>query len=290
MVAEVERIGFRQPLEEDVVGGLVAIAERPDRGGDARRHRELEQRVAGVGREGREDVRAHHRHDHRPVAARRLAGDRAMVAVRRGRVALVDERHDLLAEVGLVAAGPGRVEELRSAVARPAVDHHDDRVGTVLGGEHRVHALDEGRLERAPARPHVELSRVALDHVDAGQGPGMIELDAGRAQHVQRPPGRVAERVVGEDLGLDDEAVERAGERPAPGPPEVVALGGALVDQSHRLQPRSDNSRGVRRRRTGRAAASFRPRRVTSPGMARGHCARSDSVRLPHSSHGRRVR
>ena len=142
VVAEVERVGLGQVLEEDVVGGLVAVAQRPDRRGDAGRHRELEQRVAGVGGEGREDVGPHHRHDHRPVAARRLAGDPAVVAVGGRRVALVDERHDLVAEVGLVVAGAGRVEELRAAVGGPAVDHDDDR----------VRALRRWRASRPSAR------------------------------------------------------------------------------------------------------------------------------------------
>ena len=161
-----------------------------------------------------------------------------MLAIGGGRIALVDERDDLVAEVGLIAPGPGRVEELRSAVAGPAVDHDDDRVGAIRRGQHRVHPLDEGRLEGAAAGPHVELAGVALDHVDARQRPRMVELDSGRPEHVERPPGRIAERVVGEEVGFDHEPVEGAGERPAPRSAELVLLLRALVDQAHRPQPR----------------------------------------------------
>ena len=60
------------------------------------------------------------------------------------------------------------------------------------------------------------------------------ELDARRAQDPERPPDRIPERVAREQLRLDDEAVERPGERPAPGWPESGPDGfGALVDQPH---------------------------------------------------------
>ena len=80
----------------------------------------------------------------------------------------------------------------------------------------RVEALDHRRLERLAVEPHVELAGVALDHVDAGQRPRVVELDAGRPVDVQRPPRGVAERVVGEQLGLDHQAVERAVQRALP--------------------------------------------------------------------------
>jgi len=52
----------------------------------------------------------------------------------------------------------------------------------------------------------------------------MVELDPGRPEHVKRPPGRIAERVVGEEVGFDHEPVEGAGERPAPRSAELVLL------------------------------------------------------------------
>ena len=88
-----------------------------------------------------------------------------MVATGQRRVALVDERHDLVAQVVQVAAGAARVEELRAAARRPRVDEHDHRVRALAGREHRVEALDHRRLERGAAEPHVDLPAVALDHV-----------------------------------------------------------------------------------------------------------------------------
>ena len=75
-----------------------------------------------------------------------------------------------------------------------------------------------------------------------GSALGVVELDSGRPVHVQRASRRVAERVVGERVGLDHELVERAGQRPRPGrsdyavefsqrhPPTVgeIAVGGAI--------------------------------------------------------------
>ena len=64
--------------------------------------------------------------------------------------------------------------------------------------------------------PHVELAGEALDDVDGRERLRVVELDAGRAVDVQRPPRRVAERVAGQRLGLDHEPVERAVQRPLP--------------------------------------------------------------------------
>src|SRR5918994_6493530 len=94
--------------------------ERPDR--------DLEEPAAGVARESVEEVGPEHRRDHRSIAAARLAGD-AAEAVRV--VAFVDEGHDLVAEVGVVAAAAVRVDELRAADRRERVDEDDARVDVV---------------------------------------------------------------------------------------------------------------------------------------------------------------
>ena len=189
------------------------------RAGDLRELRHiarLEQRVTGVRGERAEHVRPHHRHDHRAVAAGRLAGQRARFAVGQRRIALLDERDDLVAQVVLIAAEPERVQELRTAVGRPAVDERDQRVRAVAGGEHRVDPLDHRGLERGAVEPHVDLARVALDDVDDGQRSRVVELDPGRAVDVQRPACRIAQRIVRQELGLDDQTVERAVHRPLP--------------------------------------------------------------------------
>ena len=218
-----------EPLEEDVDRALELVADRAHEGRELGHVGRLEERVAGVRGERAEHVGAQHRHHHRAVAARGLAGQAAAVAVGGRRVARVDELDDLVAEVVHVAPGAGRVEELRAAVARPGVDEHDDRVRAGARGEQRVEGLDHRRLERVAREPHVELARVALDHVDRGQRARVVALDAGRAVDVERAAGRVAERVVGEHVGLDDEPVERPVHRPLPG-----SAGGALdLAQAH---------------------------------------------------------
>ena len=193
----------------------------------------LEQGVAGVRGERAEHVGALHRHDHRAVAAGGLARQPAVLTRGQRGVAGVDERDDLVAQVVLVAPGAGGVEELRAAVARPAVREHDDRVRAVAGGEHRVEALEHRRLQRRAVGPHVELAGVAHDHVDAGERPRVIGLHARRAVDPQRPARRVAERVGGQQLGFDDEAVERAVYRALP-----RGAGGALdLVQGHVCAP-----------------------------------------------------
>ena len=212
----VHPVGLREALEEDLVGALEVVAQVARDLGEAVRAAGLEQRVAGVRGEPAEHVGAHHRHHHRAVAAGRLPGQAAVVAVGERRVAVVHERHRLVAQVVLVAAEAARVQELRAAVGGPAVDERDDRVRALAGGEHRVEALDHRRLERRAVEPHVELAGVALDHVHARQRPRVVELDARRAVDVQRPPRRIAQRVVREQVRFDHQAVERAVHRPLP--------------------------------------------------------------------------
>ena len=62
----------------------------------------------------------------------------------------------------------------------------------------------------------------------------MIQLDARWPEHVEGTPGGVPERVVGQQVGFDDEPVERTRQRPAPGPAEQVLAGlGRLVKEFH---------------------------------------------------------
>ena len=180
----------------------------------------LEQGVPGMRREGAEDLRPHHRHHHRPVATGGLSGDPAVVAVGGGGVALVDERHNFVAQVVLVAARAGGVQVLGAAVGRPAIHEDDDRVGALPGCEHRVDALEHVPLEGLAAPPGIELPEVALDDVDGGKRTGVVELHSRGPVHEQRPPGRVAQRVVGEQLRVDREPVDDAGERPFPRGPD----------------------------------------------------------------------
>ena len=63
------------------------------------------------------------------VAAGRLALDAAVLACGQRREVRVDVRDDLVAEIGVVVADPGRVEVLRAADRGERVDEHDDRLG-----------------------------------------------------------------------------------------------------------------------------------------------------------------
>jgi hypothetical protein len=63
-------------------------------------------------------------------------------------VALVHERHDVVAQVGQVVAGAGRVAELAAAERRPAIDPDDDHRRRLPSGEEVVGELGEVAPER----------------------------------------------------------------------------------------------------------------------------------------------
>ncbi len=264
VTVHVEAVGLGEALEEDLVGALELVAELAGGLTKAGEIGALEQRVPGVRGERTEDVGTHHRHDHRTVASRGLAGDAAMIAVRRGRVAIVDEAHHLVAQVVLVAAGPGGVQVLGAAVRGPGVHEDDDRIRTFAGGEHGVDPLEDIRLKGLATPPGVELAEVPLDHVDARQRPRVIVLDAGRAVDVERAPRRIPERVGGEELGVDEQPVERAGEGTLPGRARRAV---------HRLQ---------------RQLSLPRRRGTTTPwGRSRSRCGRAWSPGTPPGPRGR---
>src|SRR5207249_9538058 len=96
---------------------------------------ELAALISRMRREAAEQVRSQHRRHHRAVAAARLAADPPVRGRGEGRVAGVDERDDLVAEIRVVVADAGRVEELRAAVRRPRVDEDDERRRAALVGE-----------------------------------------------------------------------------------------------------------------------------------------------------------
>ena len=159
--AVVEAVGRSELPQKSLDRSVEVVAEAADRDGKLGQVADLEQRVARVRGERAEPVGAQHRHDHRPVAAGGLSGDPPVVAVRRGRVAAVDEGNDLVAQVVEVAPGRRGVEELRTAERGPGVDIDDDRVGAAFPGvgEHRVEPLDRVRFEGRPRQPRSQAAR-----------------------------------------------------------------------------------------------------------------------------------
>ncbi len=119
------------------------VAQQPHDLGERPHHRDLEQSVTGVRGQRAEHIGPQHRYDHGAVAPRRLSGEPAVVAVGPRRVALVHERHHLVAQVVLIAPGARRVQELRASVTGPGIDEHDHRRRAVARGEHRVQAIEQ---------------------------------------------------------------------------------------------------------------------------------------------------
>jgi hypothetical protein len=123
-----ERRPAPEILPEGVEGSVVPIAQHASRLAELGQVAGLEEGIAGMGRQSPPEVGAQHGDDHRAVAAAGLALDPAMVPIGDRAVALVHERHDLVAEVGEVVARAGRVQELAAAERRPAVHpDHDHR-------------------------------------------------------------------------------------------------------------------------------------------------------------------
>ena len=125
----------RKSSQKRSYGAAVVVAERSGDLAELGQVAVLEQRVAGMRREPAPEIGAQHRRHHRAVAAARLARDRAVLALGDRPVAAVHPGHDLVAEVGVVVAGRGRVEELAAAERRPRVDEDDDRRGHAAVGE-----------------------------------------------------------------------------------------------------------------------------------------------------------
>ncbi len=131
-------------------------------------------------------------------------------------VALVDERHDLLAEVRVVAARAGRVEELAAPELRPRVDEDDD--GGLRGprGERLVAELEEVLPEGRDVAPRAEEAGQPLDDVERRQALVRVVV-AGRHVDPERAHVGVAEGVVAQGVALELVLVEAAGGLPRPG-------------------------------------------------------------------------
>jgi hypothetical protein len=170
-----------------------------------------------VGGESAEQVGAQHRGDHGAETAAGLAGDRAVRGIGNGAIARVHVADDLVAEVGMVAADRDGIDELAAAVTGPGIDVDDDRAGRRAGGEDLVGGFGERLAVGLAVAPHLQMAGVALDHVDARITAVGFVVVTGRDVDPQRPAGRIAERVAGEELGVDGEFVESSGQFGRPG-------------------------------------------------------------------------
>ena len=177
----------------------------------------LVERVACVARETAEEVGPEHRRDERPEAAARLPRDAAVLRRVEGAVALVDEWHDLAADVRVVVACPGRVDVLRAAERGPRVDVDDDHGLDLSAGDPRIRLLGERPAVRRPVPPHGNLPRVALEDVDGRIAALGLVVVAGRHIHPERSLVGVAERIAAERFALERVLVDAPGERVRPG-------------------------------------------------------------------------
>ena len=215
VVLAAHRRAGAEVLPEPLVRAVVAVAQRAHDLGELGDVAVLVQRVAGVAGEPTEEVGTQHRRDEGTEAAARLAGDAAVLWRRQRAVARVDERDDLVAQIAVVAAGRRRVDELRAAVRRPGVDVDDDARRDLAGGDLLVGDLGIRLAERRAVAPHRQHPGVALEHVHRRVA-GVGAVVPGRDVHPQRALVRVAERVVAQQLAVDQQLVDASGERVAP--------------------------------------------------------------------------
>src|SRR5205823_9257308 len=94
----------------------------------------------------------------------------------------------------------------------PRVDVDEQARRRVASREHLVDELREVLPEGAAVAPHVDLPGQALDDVDRRVAPLRVGVVARWQVDPERPNVRIAERVVLEDLALELELVEPAGQ------------------------------------------------------------------------------
>ncbi len=180
-----------------------ALAEAIERVRDVGDVTELEARIAGVIRERAEDLGVAHAEDDGAVAAGRLAEHRPFACF----VSLLNEREDLFEEVVLVAAGGGRVDVLVAADAREAVGRDDDRGRAHAAADEPIHAAREVLAEG------IDVEDGGACAGEAGEAEerwiGLFGVVSGRQVDVQIAHGRIAERVVFQDVAV--EGVDRDG-------------------------------------------------------------------------------
>ncbi len=214
----------------------------------------------------------------------------------------VDPRDDLVAQVGLVAAGARRVEELAAAQARPAVDVDDDGRCLARGRQHVIDELRDVGPERLAVAPHVDLPGQALDDVDGGESAVGLGVVGRRGVDVDRAAVRVSERVAGQRLRVEGVL----GEPPLP---VMAPRRTDLVVAAHRrslhvrlvarvevllgivaeVQQAAAPAEVVRRRRCARPAGRWprpvqAPRPCRTPGRGAGCPSSSPSVVPPYRS------
>src|SRR6185312_15927096 len=170
-----------------------------------------------MGRETAEEIRTQHRRHHRAVAATRLAGNPSVAGFGERSVALVNPRDDLVAEVGVVPARPGRVEKLAAAERRPGIDPDQKSGRRFSRCKELVHQLGRVLAERRTVAPHVELSGEALDQVDRRVPALRLVVVPGRHIDPERSYMWIAKRVVLEGRALERMFLETAGEVDRPG-------------------------------------------------------------------------
>ena len=171
--------------------------------GSSRRYEMLERAVARVRADRAHHLGPLHRQHHRAVAARRLADDGARLALGNRAQRAVDEGHQLVAQVALVAPDRRRVDVLRAAVAGEAVGRDHDRLAHCAGAHRRAEPLGQRRLPRRAVER--ELPAVAAE---AGEeqhhriAPRRRRVVRRRQHHHHVAPRRIAERVVRQQLRL----------------------------------------------------------------------------------------
>jgi hypothetical protein len=89
-----------------------------------------------------------------------------MLRCDKGPVVGVDEGNHLVAQIGVVATGPRRVYELRSAIRGPGIDPDNDARWNGTAGEEVVRRLGKRLAVGRPVVPHSQVTGVALNYID----------------------------------------------------------------------------------------------------------------------------
>lgn len=161
-----------------------------------------------MGSEAAKEVGPQHRGDHGPETAARLPLDAPVPGIIEGPVAVVNERHDVVAQVAVVKARAGRVNELRTPVCGPGIDIDHQARRRLAAGEEFVGGLWEREPVGTAVRPHRYLACVALEHVYRRVPPGRLIVIARRHVNPQRAISWIPKCVAGKGPRRHDVAID----------------------------------------------------------------------------------
>src|SRR5690606_14050801 len=174
------------------------------RTGEHRPHRDFEERIACVARDGRDHSGPIERHSKRAKTARRSTDDRTPFRRLNRTEARVDFGDDLVGEIALVRAVSNGVDELTPAETRHAIGKRENKRRGLALDDLSVEILNRVLSKGIVADDSTRRSRVSGKHQDEWKTRSALVV-AGRQIDDHLTICRIAEGVVAKDFALKEE-------------------------------------------------------------------------------------